>query len=56
MRNVIFEKIQKYTPCFETYRIFKVKSELKCAMSFLRKLRNRLLALKHVLFAEKIEN
>ena len=54
--NVISEEIKKSTICFETRCIFKEDWELKCEMSFLRKVRNRLLGLNHVLFSKKLEN
>ena len=54
--NVISEEIKKSTTCFETRCIFKEDWELKCEMSFLRKVRNRLLPLKNVLFWNKVVN
>ena len=54
--NVIFVKIYKLTTCFEPCCIFKGNWELKCAMSFLRIFRNRLLRLNHLVFSKKTEN
>ena len=56
LSNVIFDEIYKSTTCLETRYIFKENWELKCTISFLRKFRNRLLPLKHVLFWNKIVN
>ena len=52
----MLEKIQKQTTWFEPCCLFRENLELNNVMSYLRKLRNRLLGLNPVVFSEKIEN
>ena len=50
---MIFEKIYKKPTWFEPFCVFRKNEELNSVMSFLRKFRNGLLRLNHVVFSEK---
>ena len=55
-RNVMLEKIEKWTTWFEPCGPLKEKRELNSVMPFLGKLTTRLLGLNHAVFSEKTEN